>query len=140
MLNKPEDWIGRIARVKSQEQLPSGAYRMPVFISRHEGYSGRSMKNVLEDLKKAKSHSDRKQYQTKAKIMGNLLKENPNNFFVDEEKPGGIVGITHRPTGFRVHLKRTQLPGDIVNKLNKESTETPDSLKKIARRIINGRS
>ena len=36
MLEHPEEWVGRIARIKSQQQFPSGAHRAPVFISRHE--------------------------------------------------------------------------------------------------------
>ena len=37
MLQNPQDYIGRTARIKSFGQYPSGAYRAPVFISRHEG-------------------------------------------------------------------------------------------------------
>ena len=40
LLEHPEEWIGRLARIKSQGQFPeSGAHRAPVFISRHEDYS-----------------------------------------------------------------------------------------------------
>jgi hypothetical protein len=35
-LNK-DQWIGRTARIRAQEQFPSGAYRAPAFIARHEG-------------------------------------------------------------------------------------------------------
>jgi hypothetical protein len=37
MLHSPKDYEGRIARIKAQEQYPSGAYRAPRFISLHEG-------------------------------------------------------------------------------------------------------
>jgi hypothetical protein len=38
LINNPEDWIGRVARVKVQDQYPqSQAFRMPVFLSRYEG-------------------------------------------------------------------------------------------------------
>ena len=37
MLKDPEQFIGRIARVHSQGQLPSGALRAPALISLHEG-------------------------------------------------------------------------------------------------------
>ena len=33
MLNNPDSYIGRIARIHSQEQLPSGAFRAPGFIA-----------------------------------------------------------------------------------------------------------
>jgi len=38
MFLKPENWIGRIARIKAQEQLPSGALRAPTFLALHEDY------------------------------------------------------------------------------------------------------
>lgn len=34
----PEEFIGRIARIKAQEQFPSGAYRAPGLIAMHEDY------------------------------------------------------------------------------------------------------
>jgi ATP-dependent DNA ligase len=37
MWNNKEDFAGRKVRIKSPEQLTSGAYRHPVFISTHEG-------------------------------------------------------------------------------------------------------
>lgn len=36
MWNNPEDFIGRVATIKSQGQYPSGAYRAPSFVSLHE--------------------------------------------------------------------------------------------------------
>lgn len=38
MLEDPESWIGRLARIKSQGQFPGGAHRAPVFLSLHEDY------------------------------------------------------------------------------------------------------
>ena len=34
----PEEYIGRVARIHSQEQLPSGAYRAPAFLALHEDW------------------------------------------------------------------------------------------------------
>lgn len=39
MLKNPEKWVGRVVRVESQEKLPSGALRMPVFKDVHPGKS-----------------------------------------------------------------------------------------------------
>jgi hypothetical protein len=36
MWRNPGEWIGRTARIRAQEQFPSGAYRAPGFIARHE--------------------------------------------------------------------------------------------------------
>lgn len=40
MFEHPEEYIGRIARIKAQEQFPSGAYRAPAFLGLHEDYPG----------------------------------------------------------------------------------------------------
>lgn len=37
MWEHPEEFIGRVARVKYQEKFPSGALRAPVFLALHEG-------------------------------------------------------------------------------------------------------
>lgn len=39
MMENPEEWRGRIARIASQERFPSGAYRAPSFIALHEDYT-----------------------------------------------------------------------------------------------------
>jgi len=38
MLEAPNEYVGRVARIKSQEQFPSGAHRAPSFLSLHEDY------------------------------------------------------------------------------------------------------
>ena len=38
MFEHPEEYVGRVARIQSPEQFPSGAYRAPVYIARHEDY------------------------------------------------------------------------------------------------------
>lgn len=38
MFQNPQDFIGRVARIRSQDQFESGAYRAPSFISLHEDY------------------------------------------------------------------------------------------------------
>lgn len=34
----PHKYVGRVARIRAQQQLPSGAYRAPVFLAWHEDY------------------------------------------------------------------------------------------------------
>ena len=40
MLEDPDQYIGRVARVKAQAKFPSGALRAPSFLSLHEDYPG----------------------------------------------------------------------------------------------------
>jgi hypothetical protein len=64
---------------------------------------------AYEDLKLAKSYSDHEQYHQKHAILRRLIKERPDDFFVDSRQ-GRFVGITHRPTGFRLHLPQHIVP------------------------------
>lgn len=38
LLTNPQNYIGRVARIRSQEQFPTGAYRAPAFLALHEDY------------------------------------------------------------------------------------------------------
>jgi hypothetical protein len=43
----PDSYAGRVARIRSQEQLPSGAYRAPAFLAFHEDYPQAKLGSVL---------------------------------------------------------------------------------------------
>ena len=47
MLKNPQDWIGRVARIKAQEQFSSGAYRAPAFLALHEDYPASKVAHEL---------------------------------------------------------------------------------------------
>lgn len=49
MLKNPEEWIGRTARITAQEQFPSGAYRAPSYIARHEDIQQKSASSKIID-------------------------------------------------------------------------------------------
>lgn len=49
----PEKYVGRVARIRAQQQLPSGAYRVPSFISWHEDYPMAQTEGEAKALKKA---------------------------------------------------------------------------------------
>lgn len=62
----------------------------------------------LEQLLAAKAHSDKGQYAAKAEVLRKMMSESPQDFMVDSAK-GGIYGLTHIPTGFRIHLPKEQV-------------------------------
>jgi uncharacterized membrane protein (UPF0127 family) len=62
----------------------------------------------LKQLLAAKAHSDKGQYEAKAAMLRKLIAESPKDFMVDSRK-GGIYGLTHIPTGFRIHLPKIQV-------------------------------
>ena len=64
---------------------------------------------ILAQLLKAKGESDRKNYPAKHDLLRRLIKESPEEFRIDSEE-GGIYGLTHAPTGFRIHMPRAAAP------------------------------
>ena len=60
--------------------------------------------STLHKLLRAKAHSDRKEYGAKTAILNKLIDERPDEFEVDSDADG-IVGLTHTPTNFRIHMK-----------------------------------
>jgi hypothetical protein len=64
---------------------------------------------VVADLLAAKAESDRKNYAGKHRIMRKLLRDRPHEFFVDSTQ-GAFLGISHSPSGFKMHLPRKLVP------------------------------
>jgi hypothetical protein len=64
---------------------------------------------VLPRLLAAKAESDRRNYAAKHALIRQLLRERPDDFFVDSES-GGILGLTHQPSGFRMHVPARIVP------------------------------
>ena len=70
--------------------------------------AAKSKPRVIQELLKAKSESDRRNYRAKDEILRRLIRENPDHFRTDSST-GSIVGLTHR-SGFRIHMPRKALP------------------------------
>lgn len=68
---------------------------------------------ALKQLLKAKERSDVGDYRTKTDMVRKLLREKPHEFDIDSDA-GHVVGLTHRPTKFRIHLPKTALPTEFV--------------------------
>jgi hypothetical protein len=58
----------------------------------------------VDELKKAKECSDNRQYSSKHQIIKQMMMDDPGAFFIDSDDGRGIVGITHKKTGFRFHM------------------------------------
>lgn len=63
----------------------------------------------IDSLLQAKDHSDKKQYGAKNRIMALMMYKTPDEFLVDSDD-GKFLGITHAPTGFRMHLPKNIVP------------------------------
>jgi hypothetical protein len=69
--------------------------------------------DTLMALLAAKAESDAARYRAKHQIMRNLMKSTPADFTIDSDNGRGIVGVTHTPTGFRMHLPSGIIPADV---------------------------
>jgi len=121
LMANASEYIGRLARVKAQDKLPSGSLRVPSLIGFHEDYPMAKTagvkytvagKSPLDRLRQAKAYSDNRLYVEKAMLLRALMMEYPSDFAIDSESDG-IFGITHKPTGFKVHLPSIEVPGNI---------------------------
>ena len=66
--------------------------------------------SALQRLHEARSRSDKGDYGGKVDILRQMMKENPSDFEVDSWEHG-FAGITHVPTGYRLHIPRKALSG-----------------------------
>lgn len=65
--------------------------------------------SVVDKLKAAKKLSDNRMYTEKNQTLHDLIKQRPDEFFVDSRE-GNILGITHRPSNFRIHMRAEYYP------------------------------
>jgi len=78
-----------------------------------------SRQDMLAALLEAKRESDRRNYAAKTAILRKLLHSNSDEFLLDSEKDG-MVGLTHQPLSFKIHMPRTALPDGITLKQAQE--------------------
>ena len=72
-------------------------------------YSKRAAHPALGPLLLAKEKSDKGDYGGKYHILRTLISDAPQDWKVDSESEG-IYGLTHNPTGFKMHAPRQILP------------------------------
>lgn len=76
----------------------------------------------LSQLIAAKDMSDHGSYSGKNKILGSLLHNNPTHFKIDSKLNSKYYGITHKASGFRIHVARKLIPNSIENPYDKPSS------------------
>lgn len=67
----------------------------------------------LTRLIEAKKLSDQRNYAAKNAILADLLNKHPKQFKVDSQLNEKYVGITHKPSGFKIHTQRKLIPAGI---------------------------
>lgn len=73
----------------------------------------------LKQLIEAKKKSDKNDYGAKHKILSELLREHSKEFKVDSLLHNNYVGLTHKPSGFKIHAPRSLIPIGIEHSANK---------------------
>ncbi len=69
---------------------------------------------TMAALREAKAHSDCGDYRRKSEVLRKLLADRPDEFVVDDPgQGGGIVGLTHTTSNFRIHAPRSILPDSL---------------------------
>ena len=85
---------------------------------------------ALADLLKAKELSDNKKYIQKNMLIRKLVAQSPQDFEVSEDPENGIIGISHIPTGFRIHTLERNMPADFLQ--NNQAVTDQLALRKAA--------
>jgi hypothetical protein len=73
----------------------------------------------LKRLIEAKKKSDKNDYAGKNKILQELLAKHPRDFKIDSVLDKNYVGLTHKPSGFKIHAPRMLVPVGIEQGINK---------------------
>jgi len=66
----------------------------------------------IDQLLLAKKESDRKNYKVKHMILYQLMQRHPEDFTIEVDNHG-ITGLTHIPTGFRIHTVTEAVPSEL---------------------------
>lgn len=81
----------------------------------------RSISPALSALIQTKQLSDQRNYHDKHLRLRALVDKHPDDFVIDSEKDG-ILGITHTPTGFQLHVPRRVMPANMKRVDNVQAT------------------
>ena len=74
-----------------------------------------SNKEVVLHLLQAKKHSDRGEYEKKKAIIRHLVSQTPSKFIIDSRQTH-TVGLTHKPSGFKIHTLKSSLSVEFLYK------------------------
>jgi hypothetical protein len=69
--------------------------------------------SIILQLIQAKKHSDKGEYTQKKEIIRLLLSNHPSQFHIDSRQTH-TVGLTHKPSGFKIHTLKSGLPDEFT--------------------------
>lgn len=68
--------------------------------------------SVVQSLRAAKAESDRQNWREKQRVLRQLMQQRPHEFIIDSTQ-GRYWGVTHKPTGFKLHMPAQAIPGQL---------------------------
>jgi 8-oxo-dGTP pyrophosphatase MutT (NUDIX family) len=75
---------------------------------------------ALKQLIEAKRLSDKNDYAGKNEILGSLMLKYPKQFKVDSVTNDKYVGLTHKPSGFRIHAPKMLIPLNVEKRMTQK--------------------
>jgi len=77
---------------------------------------------ALKKLIEAKELSDKNDYGGKHEILASLMQKYPQQFKVDSTAADGkYVGLTHKPSGFKIHAPKMLIPIDVEKRMSSKT-------------------
>lgn len=81
--------------------------------------------DIISQLLEAKDASDVGMYTKKNRILRKLVDAYPDQFTIDSRE-GPILGVTHKPSGFRMHTKATAMPPSFLMSITEPEEVTSE--------------
>jgi hypothetical protein len=88
----------------------------------------------VDALIEAKRLSDIRDFQSKRRIMTLLMHRHPENFHVDDPTPPKFWGVTHIPSGFKMHVDNVTIPAEVVTASHEKAAMVSDRLLRLFER------
>jgi DNA-directed RNA polymerase beta subunit len=108
-------WQGKQAAEKVIDEMPFNPDLEPEQVYDNYFDEDAEVKSAadMHALMQARRHSSqaKEEYKKKTAIMAAALARYPEEFIVDQD--GRMSGITHLPTGFRIHVPREVIPKNV---------------------------
>lgn len=108
-------WQGKQAAEKVVDEIPFDPDLEPEQVYENYFDPDAEVKSAadMRALMQARRHSSqaKDEYKKKTAIMAAALARYPDEFIVDQD--GRMSGITHLPTGFRIHVPREVIPSNV---------------------------
>jgi hypothetical protein len=122
-------WQGKQAAEKRIEDMPFNPDLEPEEVYENYFDEDEGVKSAadMHALMQARKHSAqaKDEYKKKTAIMAAALARYPDEFIVDQD--GRMSGITHMPTGFRIHVPREVIPKNVKRVFQENEEEIKEA-------------